>query len=243
MPARPTMNPPVGKSGPGTSVSSSLSLSSRDASRCSATQTMPSITSRRLCGGMFVAMPDRDAGRAVHQQVRKRRGQDGGLFGRLVVVGYEVDRLAVEIGHQVVGERLQLRLGVAHRRRRVAVDRSEVPLAVDQRIAHVEALRQADERVVDGRVAVRVEVAHHLADDLGALAVGPVRRQPHRAHAVDDAPVRRLQPVAHVGQGAADDDAHGVVHVGPAHLVFDGDVGGTLGAFDVGHGGARCPGS
>ena len=36
----------------------------------------------------------------------------------------------------------------------------------------------------------------------------------------------RLQAVAHIGQGAADDHAHGVIEIRAAHLVFDvdGDV-------------------
>ena len=91
------------------------------------------MTSRMLCGGMFVAMPDGDARRSVHQQVRERRRQDRRLFRRLVEVRDEVDSLLVEIRHHRFGERLEPRFGVAIGRRRVAVDRSEVPLAVDQR--------------------------------------------------------------------------------------------------------------
>ena len=174
--------------------------------------------------------PDGDAGRSVDQKIGIRRREDGGLLAGLVVVRDEVDRLLVEIGHQVVGQPGQPRFRVAHRRRRVAVDRAEVPLAVDQGVAHVEALRHPHQRVVDRRVAVRVEVAHHLADDLGALAIGPVRCQAHRPHAVDDAAVRRFQPVAHVRERAPDDHAHGVIHVRAAHLVFDVDrQGGEIG--------------
>ena len=65
MPRRPTIRPPVGKSGPGISRISSRSFCSRvkvglpagAISVCSITQTTPSITSRMLCGGMLVAMP------------------------------------------------------------------------------------------------------------------------------------------------------------------------------------------
>ena len=128
--------------------------------------------------------PDRNPGRSVHEQVRERRGKDGRLFGGLVVVGREVDGLLVEIRHHVVADRLQPRLGIQHRRGRIAVDGAEVPLAVDQGIAHVEFLRQPHERVVDGRVAVRVKISHHLADDLRALAIAARRRQAHRLHAV-----------------------------------------------------------
>ena len=81
-------------------------------------------------------------------------------------------------------------------------------------------------------VAVGMVVAHHLAHDLGALAVGPARLQAHLLHAVEHAPVGGLQAVAHVGQGAADDDGHGVVHVGLPHLV--GDVGRDLAERDGG---------
>jgi hypothetical protein len=177
-----------------------------------------------------------DSGGAVDEQIRERRREHRGFFGRLVVVGAEVDGLLVEIRHQVVGERLQPRLGVAHRRRRVAVDRPEVPLAVHQGIPHVEFLRHADERVVDRCVAVRVEIAHHLADDLGALAVAARWGQPHRLHPVQDAAVRRLQPVTGVGQRSADDYAHRVIHVRALHLVFDVDGvqrGGELIGHDV----------
>ena len=176
---------------------------------------------------------DRDSRRAVDEQVRKRRRQDRRLFGGLVVVGGEVDGLLVEVRHQVVGERLQPRLGVAHRRRRIAVDRAEVPLAVDQGISHVELLRHSHERVVDRRVAVRVEIAHHLADDLGALAVAARRGQPHRLHPVEDAAVRRLEAVARVGQRSSDDYAHGVIHVRALHLVFD--VDGVLRGGEISH--------
>ena len=166
---------------------------------------------------------DGDTRRPVHEQIRERRRENRGLLGRLVVVRHEVDGLVVEIRHHVVAERLQPRLGVPHRRRRIAVDRSEVALAVDQRIAHVEVLRQPYERVVDRGVAVGMEVAHHLADDLRALPVRAAGREPHRLHAVQHAAMRRLQPVARVGQRSSDDYAHGVIHVRTLHFVFDVD--------------------
>ena len=34
-----------------------------------------------------------------------------------------------------------------------------------------------------------------------------------------------LEAVAHVRQGAADDDAHRIIEIGPAELVLDGDRG------------------
>ena len=166
---------------------------------------------------------DRDAGRAVDQQVRIGRRKNGRLFGGLVEVGDEVDGLLVEIAHHLFGELLETRFGVAIGGRRIAVDRAEVPLAVDQEVAHVEVLREADQRVVGRRVAVRVVVADDFADDLRALAVGAVGGQPHLPHRVEHAPVGRLQAVAYVRQRAPDDHAHRVIHVRALHLVFDVD--------------------
>src|ERR687887_334922 len=77
---------------------------------------------------------------------------------------------------------------------------------------------------------MRMEVAHHFADDLRALAVTTRGRQPHRLHPVEDATMCRLETVAHVGQRAPDDYAHRVIHVRALHLVFDvdGQTGGLI---------------
>ncbi len=78
--------------------------------------------------------------------------------------------------------------------------------------------------VVDRHVAVGVVLAHHVADDRGALAIGRAGRQAHLAHRVQDPAVDRLEPVAHVGQGARHDHAHRVIEVAHPHLVLDPDV-------------------
>ena len=57
MPSRPTISAPVGKSGPGMRSSSAACSSASVASGWRSAQSTPSATSRRLCGGMFVAMP------------------------------------------------------------------------------------------------------------------------------------------------------------------------------------------
>ena len=120
---------------------------------------------------------DRDAAGAVDQHVGEARRQDLRLVARSVIIGGEIDRVLVDIveqGHRHLGEP---RLGVAHRRRRIGVHRSEIALAVDQRHPHRPILGHPGERVVDRAVAVRVIIAHHVADDLGAFAIGPARRR------------------------------------------------------------------
>ena len=148
---------------------------------------------------------DGDAGRAVGEKVRERARQHHRLLPLPVIGRAEVDRVLVDAAQQQLGDRRHARFGVAHGGRVIAVDIAEISLPVDERIADGEILREADERVVDRLVAVRMEVAHHLADDLGGLLVAAGRTEPHLAHRVDDAPVHRLQPVAHVGQRAVHD--------------------------------------
>ena len=92
---------------------------------------------------------DRDARRAVDDEVRDARGEHRGLLERLVEVRREVDGVLVDVGEHLVRDLRQTRLGVTHRRRRVAVDRAEVPLPVHERVAQGELLDHADQGFVD----------------------------------------------------------------------------------------------
>ena len=166
---------------------------------------------------------DGDAAGAVDQQVRIARRQDDRLLARFVVVVLEIDRVAVDIVEQGFRRLRQPRLGVAHGRRRVAVHRTEIALAVDQRQAHGKGLRHAHQRVVDRLVAVGMVFAHHVADDQRRFAVGPVAGVAALTHRIQNAPVDRLEAVAHVRNRPGHDHAHGVIEVGALHLLFDGD--------------------
>ena len=65
---------------------------------------------------------------------------------------------------------------------------------------------------------MRMVTAEHVADSGRAFAVGLVAGQAVLVHSVEDAAVNRLEAVAHVRQGAANNDAHGVIDVGFSHL-------------------------
>jgi hypothetical protein len=58
-----------------------------------------------------------------------------------------------------------------------------------------------------------VVFAHAIADDAGAFARGPVGLEAHLMHRIEDAPMDGLETVADIGEGAAYDDAHGVIEV------------------------------
>ena len=118
---------------------------------------------------------DGDAAGAVDQHVGEARRQDRRLHVLAVVVRLEVDRLLVDVGEEVGGRLGDAHLGVAHRRRLVAVHRAEVALAVEQRQRHREGLRHAHQRVVDRAVAVRVVLAHDVADRSAPTCGRPCR--------------------------------------------------------------------
>ena len=184
----------------------------------------PSITSPRLCGGMLVAMPTAMPPAPLTSRFGKRAGRTDGSCLRLVVVGLEVDRVLVDVVEE--RHRRAWRGGTrcsasppADRRRRSR----NCPARRSSGRRMREILRHAHQGVVDRLVAVRVVLAHHVADDAGRFHVCLVRRVAVLVHRVEDAPVHGLEPVAGVGQRPAHDHAHGVIEVGALHLVGDGD--------------------
>ena len=178
---------------------------------------------------------DGDAVGAVDQQVGETRGQNRRLLQALVVVGLEIDRLLVEVAQQLHGRLVEARLGVAHGRGRVAVDGAEVSMAVDQRHAHAERLGEADHGVVHRGVAMRMVLADHVADRAGGLHMGTGGRISALVHRVQDAAMDGFETVAHIRQGARDDDAHRVLEEGGLHLLAQirGAHDGALAAVGV----------
>jgi hypothetical protein len=166
---------------------------------------------------------DGDARGAVHQQVGEAGREDGGLLERPVKVVHPVHRVLIQVVQHLGGDGGQAGLGVAHRGRAVAVHRAEVALSIHQRVAQGEVLGHAGHGLVDGGVAVGMVLAQDLADDAGGLFVGGAGVQAQFVHGVEDAPLDRLEAVPDVGQRPRHDDAHRVVQVRAAHLVFYGD--------------------
>ena len=147
---------------------------------------------------------DRDALAAVDQQVGEAAGSTVGSSVEPSKFGDEVDRVLVDAGEHVHGERRQPALGVAVGGRRVVGSgEPKLPCGSIEQVAEREVLAHADERVVHGLVAVGVVLAQHVADDGRALAVVPVGPQAALVHRPEDPAVHRLEAVAHVGQRPA----------------------------------------
>ena len=166
----------------------------------------------------------RDAGRTVQQQVGQLRRQHRRLELRLVVVGHHVHGVLLDVLLHFFCGLVHAHFGVAHGGRAVAVYRAEVAVAVHHRQTHGERLRHAHNRVVDGRVAVRVELAHDLAHDVGGLLVLDAWAEVEAVHAVEASPVDWFEAVAHVWQRAPDNHAHRIVDVVARKLFLDAHV-------------------
>ena len=90
----------------------------------------------------------------------------------------------------------------------------KLPWRIDQRVAEREVLGHPDQGVVDGASPCGwyfFMTSPTAAARLAARAVGPQAALEHRPQ---DPAMDRLQAVADVGQGAADDDRHRVVEEG-----------------------------
>ena len=74
-------------------------------------------------------------------------------------------------------------------------------MPVYQREVDREILRETNERVVHGGIAVRVKFTHTVAYDTGALSERLIVVQPHFVHRVQNSSVNGLQAVAYVGNG------------------------------------------
>src|ERR671926_475286 len=79
--------------------------------------------------------------RSNGEQMWERRRHHHRLVTLAVISGAEIDRVLVDALQQQLGDSGQPRLGVAHRRRVIAVDIAEIALAVDERVTNGEFLR------------------------------------------------------------------------------------------------------
>ena len=164
---------------------------------------------------------DRNTKSAVQEEIRRGCREDIRLLPSRIVVGAPRDSLLLQILEELVSEPAHLGLGVAHRRRRIAVDRAEIALPQNQGVAVRKFLRHLGHRVVDGGIAVRVVLAEDFTDHSCTFAKFRARHEAHITHRVEDAAVDGLQTVSHIRQGARRDDRHRVVEIRDAHLGDD----------------------
>ena len=162
---------------------------------------------------------DGDAGRTVDQQVRDGRRQNRRFLELVVVIRGEINGVLVDVRVHAERCRRQPRLGVS-RGRGAVIKRAEITVPVHQRQTHRERLGETYHGFINRGIAVRVKLAHHLADHTGRFHVWPIRVQVHLPHLVDDAPLHGLQTVTGVREGTRVNHRVRVFEEGLAHLVL-----------------------
>jgi hypothetical protein len=113
----------------------------------------------------------------------------------------------------------------------IAVDRTEVTLAIYQQVAQGKRLSHPNDGVVHRSVAVRVILTDHVTDNTGRFLVRLVPVVTQLAHREQHTPVHGLQAIARIRQCSTDNYAHRVVEVGLFQLVFDIDREDFFGQF------------
>jgi hypothetical protein len=91
--------------------------------------------------------------------------------------------------------------------------RTKVTLAIHQRIAQREVLRQTHQGVVHRSVTMRMELAQHITHHPRRFLARCGRPTAHVPHGVQDARLHRLLAVTNARQGTILDRADGVLQV------------------------------
>ena len=115
----------------------------------------------------------------------------------------------------------QPRFRVTHRGWRVAVNRAEIALPVNQHITHGKGLRHPHHGVINGAISMRMVLTHHVTNDTGGFFIGLIVIVTHLIHRIKHTAMHRLQAVPDIWKGPAYDDAHGVIEVRLLHLIFE----------------------
>ena len=93
---------------------------------------------RQIVRGNVGRHADGDAVRSVHQQVGNSGRQHHRLDRGVVEVGDEIDGVLVDVSQQLFSDFGEARFGVPISRRGIAIDRTKVALAINQRIAQAD---------------------------------------------------------------------------------------------------------
>jgi hypothetical protein len=123
-----------------------------------------------------------------------------GLLTSAQLVGNAISPIL--FGEHLSGEGGEARFGVMHGGGAAAINRAEVALPVNERIAQRELLRHTHECIIHGHIVVWVILAEHFADDTRAFFVRRVVADAQIVHGVEDAAMHGLETVARIGQRA-----------------------------------------
>ena len=91
-----------------------------------------------------------------------------------------------------MGELGHAHFGITHRRSTIAIDRTKVPLPIDQQITQAKWLRHTDDGIVDSSIAMRVIFTDHITDHTGRFFIGFVIVIPELMHGIEHTTMNRF---------------------------------------------------
>ena len=100
----------------------------------------------------------------VYQKVRKTCRKHNRLTLCFIKVRLKINRLFIKVAQQFHRWFIEAGFGITHSSSRIAVDRAEVSMAIDQGNAHREPLSQADHRVVNCNIAMRMILTDYVTN-------------------------------------------------------------------------------
>ncbi len=115
--------------------------------------------------GNFGSHTDRNAFGAHEQKIWDFSWEHGWLFERTVEVVDHGDGIFVDVIKDFSSDFGHACFSVTHCRGGVAVDTAKVSLTINERVAHIKWLCQADKCHVDGSIAVRMIFTQNVAND------------------------------------------------------------------------------
>ena len=166
---------------------------------------------------------DRDTVAAVDQQIREAGGEDNRFLLCAVEVRLEIHRIFVDVTHQFHSHFAQTGFCITHGGSAITVNRTEVALSFNERIACVEILRKTHHCIIYGTVTMGMITAHAVPDDTRTLTSGFVGSDAEFLHRVHDAAVNRLHAIPDIGKSTACNNRHRIGDEAFLHFMFQID--------------------
>src|SRR5205823_7256665 len=124
------------------------------------------------------------ASRAVDQQVRQASGQYSRFLRLIIVVGFEIDSIFVDVAQEFISDGRHFGLGVTHGGWWVVILRAKVALSQYEWITHGPRLRHTYQGVIHGHVTVGVIAFQYFTHGARAFTELLSGLQAHLIHGV-----------------------------------------------------------
>ena len=150
----------------------------------------------------------------IHQEVRNLGRHHGRFLEGVIEVVHHIDGFLVQVVHDVLTHLREAALSITHGSRRVAIDRTEVTLSINQCVTHVPLLSHAHEGTIDRGVAVWVILTEHLTYYARTFLIRFVTGVSNTEHTIENTAVHRLETITYIWEGTSHNHRHGIVDVG-----------------------------